>query len=41
MLEAMLHGWRAQQKTRALQDTTIEPRERLVRALMDFANEYL
>jgi len=40
MTEAMLRGWRAQQKARGLQDATIEPRERLVRAFMDFANEY-
>ena len=26
MVEAMLHGWRAQQKARGLQDATIEPR---------------
>jgi integrase/recombinase XerC len=40
MTEAMLHGWRAQQKARGLQDATIEPRERLVRAFMGFTNEY-
>jgi integrase/recombinase XerC len=40
MTEAMLHGWRAQQKARGLQDATTEPRERLVRAFMDFTNEY-
>jgi len=40
MTEAMLHGWRAQQKARGLQDATIEPRERLVRAFMDFTSEY-
>ena len=40
MLKAMLHGWRAQQKARGLQDATIEPRERLVRAFMDFTNQY-
>src|SRR5689334_19148760 len=40
MAEAMPHGWRAQQKARGLQDATIEPRERLVRAFMDFTSEY-
>ena len=40
MTEAMLSGWRAQQKARGLQDSTIEPRERLVRAFIGFTNEY-
>jgi integrase/recombinase XerC len=40
MTEAMLRGWRAQQKARGLQDSTIEPRERLVRAFIGFTNEY-
>jgi len=40
MTEAMLHGWRAQQKARGLQDATIEPRERLVHAFIEFTNEY-
>jgi site-specific recombinase XerD len=40
MTEAMLSGWRAQQKARGLQDATIEPRERLVRAFVVFTNEY-
>jgi integrase/recombinase XerC len=40
MVEAMLHGWRAQQKARGLQDATIEPRERLMRAFIGFTNEY-
>jgi len=40
MTEAMLRGWRAQQKARGLQDSTIEPRERLVRAFIAFTNEY-
>jgi len=40
MCEAMLSGWRAQQKTRGLQDATIAPRERLVRAFVEFTNEY-
>ena len=31
MMEAMLSGWRAQQKARGLRDCTIVPRERLVR----------
>ena len=40
MLEAMLRGWRAQQKARGLRDDTIDPRERLVRRFLDFTNEY-
>ena len=40
MTEAMLNGWRAQQKARGLQESTIEPRERLVRAFIGFTNEY-
>lgn len=40
MAEAMLRGWRAQQKARRLRDSTIEPRERLVRAFTGFTNEY-
>jgi integrase/recombinase XerC len=40
MCEAMLNGWRAQQKARGLQDSTIAPRERLVRAFVEFTNEY-
>src|ERR1017187_6934937 len=39
MTEAMLRGWRAQQKAGGRQDATIEPRERLVHAFMDFTNE--
>ena len=33
MFEAMLRGWRAQQTARGLQEDTIAPRERLVRAV--------
>jgi site-specific recombinase XerD len=40
MTEAMLRGWRAQQKARGLQDSTIAPRERLVHAFIAFTNEY-
>ena len=40
MFEAMLRGWRAQQVARGLQESTIEPRERLVRRLAEFCNEY-
>ena len=40
MVEAMLRGWRAQQKARGLRDATVEPRERLVRAFAEFTNEY-
>jgi len=40
MTEAMLRGWRAQQKARGLQEATIAPRERLVRGFLAFTNEY-
>ncbi len=40
MLEAMLRGWRAQQKARGLRDATIGPREKLVRRFVEFTNEY-
>src|SRR5258708_29296523 len=41
MVEAMLRGWRAQQAARGLKDdTTIEPREGLVRRFLEFTNEY-
>lgn len=40
MFEAMLRGWRAQQKARGLRDATIEPREQLVRRFVEFTNEY-
>ncbi len=40
MVEAMMRGWRAQQKARGLRDSTIAPRERLVRAFIAFTNEY-
>jgi integrase/recombinase XerC len=40
MFEAMLRGWRAQQKARGLRDDTIEGREHLVRRFVAFTNEY-
>jgi hypothetical protein len=41
MVEAMLRGWRAQQAARGLKDdTTIEPRQGLVRRFLEFTNEY-
>jgi integrase len=40
MVEAMLRGWRAQQTARGLQETTMVPRERLVRQFVAFTNEY-
>jgi integrase/recombinase XerC len=40
MVEAMLHGWRAQQTARGLREDTIEARERLVRRFLEFTNEY-
>jgi integrase/recombinase XerC len=40
MVEAMLHGWRAQQTARGLREDTIDARERLVRRFLEFTNEY-
>jgi hypothetical protein len=40
VFEAMLRGWRAQQTARGLQESTIAPRERLVRRFLAFTNEY-
>lgn len=40
MFDAMLRGWRAQQKSRGLTDETIDPRERLIRRFLDFTTEY-
>lgn len=40
MFEAMLRGWRAQQMARGLRADTVEPRERLVRRFLEFANDY-
>jgi len=40
MVEAMLSGWRAQQRARGLQEDTMAPRERLVRRFVEFTNEY-
>ena len=40
MVEAMLHGWRAQQGARGLRVDTSEPRERLVRRFQVFTNEF-
>jgi len=40
MFDAMLRGWRAQQKSRGLKDETVEDRERLIRRFLEFANEY-
>ncbi|MFJ5294855.1 tyrosine-type recombinase/integrase [Streptomyces sp. NPDC088348] len=40
MFDAMLRGWRAQQKSRGLKDDTIDPRERLIRRFLEFANDY-
>ena len=36
MLEAMLRGWRAQQKSRGLRDETAGDRERLIRRFFEF-----
>lgn len=40
MFEAMLHGWQAQQTARGLQESTIAPRERLIRRFLEFINDY-
>ncbi len=40
MVEAMLRGWRAQQRARGLREDTVVPRERLVRRFLEFTNEY-
>ena len=40
MLDAMLRGWRAQQKSRGMRDETAADRERLIRRFCEFTNEY-
>ena len=40
MVEAMLRGWRAQQRARGLREDTVVPRERLVRRFLEFTSEY-
>jgi integrase/recombinase XerC len=40
MLDAMLRGWRAQQKSRGMRDETAVDRERLIRRFCEFTNEY-
>jgi integrase/recombinase XerC len=40
MLDAMLRGWRAQQKSRGMRDETAAGRERLIRRFCEFTNEY-
>jgi len=40
MFDEMMRGWRSQQKSRGLKDETVDPRERLVRRFLEFANEY-
>lgn len=40
MFEAMLRGWRAQQKARGLHEDTIGGRELLVRRFLEFTNDY-
>ncbi|MEV6886208.1 hypothetical protein AB0M98_30135 [Streptomyces sp. NPDC051135] len=40
MFDAMLRGWRAQQKSRGLKDETVDDRERLIRRFLEFANDY-
>jgi len=38
--EAMLAGWRAQQRSRLLAETTVDWRERIVRRFVEFTNEF-
>ena len=40
VLEAMLKGWVAQQRSRLLVSTTVEQRVLLVRRLVSFSNDY-
>lgn len=40
LFEAMLRGWRAQQKSRGLRDETVEDRDKLIRRFHEFAGEY-
>ncbi|MEV7477744.1 phage integrase N-terminal SAM-like domain-containing protein [Streptomyces halstedii] len=40
MFDAMLRGWRAQQRSRGLKDETIDLRERLIRRFLEFVHEY-
>jgi len=40
MRDDAAEGWRAQQKARGLQESTIVPRERLVRGFLAFTNKY-
>ena len=41
VFEAMLHGWATQQRARFIRDSTVLPRERLMRRLVEFSNLYL
>jgi site-specific recombinase XerD len=40
VFDAMLRGWRTQQKARGLRDETVEDRERLIRRFHGYVNEY-
>src|SRR5262245_28681143 len=40
MIDAMLRGWRAQQRARGLRDDTVEARETLIRRFVSFTNSY-
>jgi len=40
MFDAMLQGWRAQQKSRGMRDETAVDRERLIRRFHEFTDEY-
>jgi site-specific recombinase XerD len=40
MFDAMLRGWRAQQRARGLRDRTVEARTSLIRRFLSFTNEY-
>jgi integrase/recombinase XerC len=40
MVDAMLRGWRAQQRARGLRERTVETRAALIRRFLAFTNEY-
>jgi integrase/recombinase XerC len=40
MFDAMLRGWRAQQKSRGLRDDTVEDREKLIQRFHEFTGEF-
>ncbi|MEE1805112.1 site-specific integrase, partial [Streptomyces sp. BE133] len=40
MVDAMLRGWRAQQRSRGLREETVSDRERLIQRFLEYANKY-